>query len=106
MWILEIVKYIMLEIQLNKTNNMKKLIFLLSIVLLTSCGYDVPKLNESKDPFIVDEIKSLGEYCLYYSTFGRGSLEETLFSETTCICLPKGYYNIGDTITLIPTHHE
>lgn len=85
---------------------MKKLIFLLSIVLLTSCGYDVPKLNESKDPFIVDEIESFGDYCLYYSTFNKGSVEQSVFSEVSCICLPKGYYNIGDTITLISTHHE
>lgn len=87
---------------------MKKLIFLLSIVLLTSCGYDSPKLNDSQDPFIVNSIEQSDTHInmSYYYTFDSGVINNSFWSIKGCICLPTGYYNIGDTITLIPKHHE
>lgn len=87
---------------------MKKLIFLLSIILLTSCGYNSPKLNDKTDPFIVNSIEQtdLEGMSIYYTEGINGTIDNNLWSIRGCICLPTGYYNIGDTITLIPTHHE
>jgi hypothetical protein len=67
---------------------------------LFSCGNEQPVLN-GKTPFIVTEIKEYNyTHASYYGKWNTdmGTRNNFFGSWTPRIVLPKGYFNIGDTI--------
>jgi hypothetical protein len=77
---------------------MKKIIYLILVVILTGCGYSSPKINDSERPFVVYEIRSTKGYYVKYISRCQNTELLTLESRKTCVIAPIGMYNIGDTI--------
>lgn len=82
----------------------RKLIGFFAYVLLSaglsSCGNEQPVLN-GKTPFVVTKINEYNEtHASYYGKWNTdmGTRNNLFGSWTPRIVLPKGYYNIGDTI--------
>lgn len=74
---------------------------------LSSCGNEQPVLN-GKTPFVVTEIKEYNEtHASYYGKWNTdmGTRNNLFGSWTPRIVLPKGYYNIGDTIVFVKPCH-
>lgn len=80
---------------------MKKLIkliiiFLLGIIMITSCDfYGTPILNSNKPFVVVKIVKTNNNFSKYYSP----SSDAFIFYNV--IELPSKMYNIGDTITIM-----
>lgn len=88
-------------------NILMKLIGFFAYVLLStglsSCGNEQPVLN-GKTPFVVTEIKEYNKtHASYYGKWNTnmGTRNNIFGSWTARIVLPKGYYNIGDTIVFV-----
>jgi len=80
---------------------MKKLIYLLFVIVLTGCGYSTPILNDSREPFVVSKILPFNKsHVKYIGNMQKSSLTFTPESVSTAIIAPVGMYNIGDTISL------
>ena len=78
----------------------KAFFILLVSCCLFSCGNEQPVLN-GKTPFVVTEIKEFNEtHASYYGKCNTdmGTRNNFFGSWYPRIVLPKGYYNIGDTI--------
>ena len=76
---------------------------LLVAVALSSCGNEQPILNDSEHPFVVNSIEEFSEtHASYYNGFNENSAtRNNLFgSWYGRVVLPKGMFNIGDTIVV------
>lgn len=76
---------------------------LLVAVALSSCGNEQPVLNDSKNPFVVKSIKEFSEtHASYYNGFNENSAtKNNVFgSWYGRVVLPKGMFNVGDTIVV------
>lgn len=74
----------------------------LLVAMLFSCGNEQPILN-GKKPFVVTEIETFDEtHASYYGEFNSdmGTRNNAFGSWYARIVLPKGWYNIGDTIRM------
>ena len=72
-------------------------------VALSSCGNEQPVLNDSKHPFVVKSIEEFSEtHASYYNGFNENSAtKNNLFgSWYGRVVLPKGMFNVGDTIVV------
>lgn len=70
---------------------------------LSSCGNEQPVLNGDA-PFVVTEIATYNKtHASYYGKFNSdmGTHNNLFGSWIPRIVLPKGYYNIGDTIVIV-----
>ena len=84
---------------------MKTILLSLAVttITLTSCGYSTPVLNSEEQPFVVYKILPYyGENDSFVKYVSRNQYSGTVTWETsnTALILPKGMYNIGDTIKL------
>ena len=80
---------------------MKKVFYVIFVFIFCSCGNEQPVLNGTT-PFVVTEIRTYNEtHASYYGEWNSAAGTKNLFfgSWYPRIVLPKGYYNIGDTIT-------
>ena len=76
---------------------------LLVAFAFTSCGNEQPVLNCSKNPFIVKSIKEFSDtHASYYNGFNENSAtKNNVFgSWYGRVVLPKGMFNVGDTIVI------
>ena len=79
---------------------MKKLGFIFSVLVLTSCGYRTP-IIDGKKPFVVEEIEKYDDTHSIYTSKDEGSGVWNDNTESNPrIALPSGMYNIGDTINV------
>ena len=88
-----------------KTKLSYALYVLLVVVVLSSCGNEQPVLNDSEHPFIVKSIEEFSDtHASYYNGFNEDSgTKNNLFgSWYGRIVLPKGMFNVGDTIIVTP----
>lgn len=87
-------------------SNRKLIIFFYYVLLFTglsSCGNEQPILN-GKTPFVVKEIREYNEtHASYYGKYNSdmGTRNNFFGSWVPRIVLPKGYYNLGDTIVIV-----
>jgi len=81
-----------------------KILLLLSMsIFFISCGNEQPILNDENNPYIVYSIKDFNStHASYYNDWqSSGGTNNNFFGSWSArIVLPKGMYNIGDTITL------
>jgi len=76
---------------------------LLVAVAFSSCGNEQPILNDTKHPFVVKSIKEFSEtHASYYNGFSESSATKNnlLGSWYGRVILPKGMFNVGDTIVV------
>lgn len=76
---------------------------LLVAVGLSSCGNEQPVLNDSNKPFVVKSIEEFNEtHASYYNGFNEKSSTKNNFlgSWYGRVVLPKGMFNVGDTIVV------
>jgi len=97
----------MIDIIKNMKNQMKYTFYsLIMLIGLASCGNEQPILNDEENPYVVHSITQYNEthasyYCLPHYT-GTGSTTQNNFfgSWFGRIVLPKGMFNVGDTIVV------
>lgn len=98
---------IIMKTKMSNYRNCFALAYVLLVAGLSSCGNEQPILNGEK-PFIVKEIKEFNKtHASYYNEWNDESGTKNNFfgSWTSRIVLPKGYYNIGDTIVISKPCH-
>jgi hypothetical protein len=86
-----------------KTLTRYALYTLLVAVALSSCGNEQAVLNDTKNPFVVKSIQEFSEtHASYYNGFNEKSATgNNLFgSWYGRVVLPKGMFNVGDTIVV------
>lgn len=93
---------------MNIKHSLKMLSFI-SILILTqflilSCN-STP-IIDGPNPFIVNQIDQLENNMCEYHGSRLSSFDGNNFTTKPSIVLPCGSYNIGDTITFKPKHHE
>jgi hypothetical protein len=80
---------------------MKKLILVLAISLaLMSCNRPAPVIGDASNPYIVVKVQYYTkDNCRYIGTLNASTSNNWLNVLRPAVILPRGMYNVGDTIT-------
>lgn len=89
--------------KLNSKNRIKYFLYTLLVAVLCSCGNEQAILNDKENPFIVESISAFSKtHSSYYNGLNEKSATRNNFfgSWYGRVVLPKGMFNVGDTIVV------